>query len=158
MTGNAEIPLARLFTMLVMFLGVASMMAFSAGSASANHREFGACHATGSATNPFVYISPDMSSGHLNNDESPQGSAHEDDRAATEDELDAKACSVETNTDTTTDTDVADDGDDAGVSALPSTGQGGNGAISGSAIVLLVGASSLVALTTSFAWRQRWTN
>jgi len=44
-----------------------------------------------------------------------------------------------------------------GVSVLPSTGQGADAGTSGSAIVLLLGAMSLVALTAGFAWRQRRT-
>jgi hypothetical protein len=47
-----------------------------------------------------------------------------------------------------------DGGDTGGVSKLPSTGQGGNSTDS-SAIVLLLGAMSLVALAGGFAWRQR---
>ena len=45
----------------------------------------------------------------------------------------------------------------AGVSALPSTGQGVDAGTNGSAIVLLFGAMSLVALGAGFAWRQRHT-
>jgi len=44
-----------------------------------------------------------------------------------------------------------------GVSVLPSTGQGTDAGTSGSAMVLLLGAMSLVALTAGFAWRQRRT-
>lgn len=50
-----------------------------------------------------------------------------------------------------------DDGDGA-VSSLPSTGQGGNGGASSSAILLLFGAISLVALTAAYAWRQQRTS
>jgi len=49
---------------------------------------------------------------------------------------------------------VADD-DDGDVSGLPSTGQGSDGGANGSAIVLLFGAISMVALAAGFAWRQR---
>jgi MYXO-CTERM domain-containing protein len=58
------------------------------------------------------------------------------------------------------DDDGADDGDDDGdddggdVTKLPSTGQTGGGTDS-SAIVLVLGAMSLVALAGGFAWRQR---
>ena len=45
----------------------------------------------------------------------------------------------------------------AGVTALPSTGQGADAGTSSSAIVLLFGAMSLVALAAGFAWRQRRT-
>jgi len=53
--------------------------------------------------------------------------------------------------------DVADD-DDGDVSGLPSTGQGSDGGANGSAIVLLFGAMSMVALAGGFAWRQRRTS
>lgn len=46
------------------------------------------------------------------------------------------------------------DGDGGSVTSLPSTGQGGNTTDS-SAIVLVLGAMSLVALAGGFAWRQR---
>lgn len=52
---------------------------------------------------------------------------------------------------------AADDGDNGAVSGLPSTGEGGDGGASGSAIVLLLGAMSTVALAAGFAWRQRRT-
>ena len=42
-----------------------------------------------------------------------------------------------------------------GVSVLPSTGQGADAGTSGSAIALLLGAMSFVALAAGFAWRQR---
>ncbi len=49
------------------------------------------------------------------------------------------------------------DDDDDSVNALPSTGQGTDSGTSGSSIVLLFGAMSLVALAAGFAWRQRRT-
>jgi len=51
----------------------------------------------------------------------------------------------------------ASDGDDAegGISRLPSTGQGGDSGVNGSATALLFGAISMVALAGGFAWRQR---
>lgn len=52
------------------------------------------------------------------------------------------------------DDDGKTDGSTGGVSKLPSTGQGGNSTDS-SAIVMLLGAMSLVALAGGFAWRQR---
>jgi hypothetical protein len=55
-----------------------------------------------------------------------------------------------------TDDGTADDGaDDGAVSGLPSTGQGSDGGANGTAIVLLFGAMSMVALAAGFAWRQR---
>lgn len=60
-------------------------------------------------------------------------------------------------------TDDNGDDDSAGgtsggsVSTLPSTGQGADSGTSGSSIVLLFGAMSLVALAAGFAWRQRRT-
>lgn len=55
------------------------------------------------------------------------------------------------------DDDNGDDDSAGGVSTLPSTGQGADSGTSGSSIVLLFGAMSLVALAAGFAWRQRRT-
>lgn len=46
-------------------------------------------------------------------------------------------------------------GGSSAVSSLPSTGQGSESGVTGSAIVLLLSAMSLVAITAAFAWRQR---
>jgi len=55
------------------------------------------------------------------------------------------------------DDDSSTSGSGSSVSSLPSTGQGADSGTSGSSIVLLFGAMSLVALAAGFAWRQRRT-
>ena len=135
----------RVFAVLAMALG---MFAVMAPAASANHEQFGVCHATGSETNPFTYISPDRSSGHLNTDENPAGPSHEDDRAATHAEFDDQACvgqtefpteAPETEVPATEAPETEVPATKALVDVLPETGTGTTGVTGSNNLLLAVG-------------------
>jgi len=78
----------HLLRFLVAFFATSTLILTAGVSgAAANHEQFGVCHRT-EGVNAFVYISPDQSSSHLNDEEI----GHPGDRAATEAEFLAGEC------------------------------------------------------------------
>lgn len=119
--------------------------------ASANHEDFGVCHRTEGA-NPFVYISPDQSSSHLDSEENPE-QGHEGDRAATEAEFEAGECFADEEPNGEEPNGEEPNGEEP-VGELPGTGTGQDTLAGSTSAALLIGLATVLAAAGFVARRS----